>query len=233
MTNFPREIRAVLFDLDGTLLDTALDMGAAINEVLVEQGRAPLSAATIRPHVSHGANGLVRLAFGRLPQAEHDAMAARFLLFYAKRLAVETCLFEEMAELLDELERRELRWGIVTNKPARLTDPLVETLGLARRAGVVVSGDTVAERKPSPLPLLHAADRLRVSPSECIYVGDAERDMQAANAAGMFAIGARFGYIATTDTPEHWPAHGWIDSPMGLLDWLPRFSERFARAGDR
>jgi N-acetyl-D-muramate 6-phosphate phosphatase len=227
------EIRAVLFDLDGTLLDTASDMGAAINAVLTEQGMASLPHATLRPHVSHGANGLVRLAFGTLPKAQHDAMVARFLSFYTDRLAVETCLFEEMSDLLDELETQGLKWGIVTNKPARLTDPLIETLGLARRAGVVVSGDTLPERKPSPLPLLHAAERLQVSPSECIYVGDAERDMQAANAAGMFAVGARFGYIGPTETVEHWPAHGWIDSPMALLDWLPRFSGQTAQAAVR
>jgi len=216
----------VLFDLDGTLLDTALDMGAALNELLVQLGLAPLPQSSIRPHVSHGSAGLIRLAFGVRAQAEADALAARFLALYAKRLAVETCLFPEMPEVLDELERRGVHWGIVTNKPAWLTDPLVSSLGLAQRARVVVSGDTLAQRKPSAMPLLHAAERMQVRPAECIYVGDAERDMQAANAAGMFALGARFGYIASTDATERWPAQGWIDSPVDLLEWLPRLNGR-------
>ena len=216
----------MLFDLDGTLLDTALDMGAALNELLVQLGLAPLPQSSIRPHVSHGSAGLIRLAFGVRAQAEADALAARFLALYAKRLAVETCLFPEMPEVLDELERRGVHWGIVTNKPAWLTDPLVSSLGLAQRARVVVSGDTLAQRKPSAMPLLHAAERMQVRPAECIYVGDAERDMQAANAAGMFALGARFGYIASTDATERWPAQGWIDSPVDLLEWLPRLNGR-------
>jgi phosphoglycolate phosphatase len=208
----------VLFDLDGTLLDTAPDMGDALNVLRAEHGHAALPHSTIRPQVSHGASGLVRLGFPGTLAAEHATLVARFLELYKERLTSATRPFDEVIGLLDALESEGIRWGIVTNKTSWLTEPLLLSLGLTPR--VLVCGDTLPERKPSPAPLLHAATRLEVRARGCIYVGDALRDMQAARAAEMFALGARFGYIDPSEKPEEWPADGWIDSPMRLLDWL-------------
>jgi phosphoglycolate phosphatase len=216
-----RRVAGVLFDLDGTLLDTAPDMGGALNELRVEQGLEPLSAATIRGHVSRGAAALVRLGFPGLSEAERAVRVERFLTLYRNRVSLETRPFPEVPAVLDRLEARGMPWGIVTNKPTWLTDPLLLALGLSRRARVVVCGDTLPERKPSPLPLLHAAARLEIAPDRCIYVGDDLRDMQAARAAGMPGIGARFGYIDSAEKLDEWPADGWIDSPMQVLDLLP------------
>ena len=212
--------RAVLFDLDGTLLDTAWDMGATLNALLDEHGLPPLPHAKIRPHVSKGSRALVTLGFGAAPPADHAARIERFLALYRERLAVDTRPFDEVPGLLTTLEGRGIAWGIVTNKPSWLTQPLLEALGLAARAAVVVCGDTLAERKPSPLPLLHASQKLGLAPTQCLFVGDAECDMQAARAAGMPVVGARYGYFDASDKPEGWPADGWIESPLGLLAWL-------------
>jgi len=212
--------RGVLFDLDGTLLDTAPDMGGALNALLIEHGLDALSHATIRPHVSRGARALVRLGFGDPPEAIFAERVARFLAIYRDRVALETRPFAQIPDVLDALEKNGITWGIVTNKPSRLTQPLLEALGMTGRPRVVVSGDTFPERKPSPLPLLRAALQLGVPAENCIFLGDAECDMQAARAAQMFALGARYGYFATADAPERWPADAWIDSPRELLDWL-------------
>jgi 2-phosphoglycolate phosphatase len=213
-------IRGVLFDLDGTLLDTAPDMGATLNALLVEHGLPVLPQATIRPHVSRGSRALVTLGFGVASPAEHAPRIERFLALYSQRLAVDTRPFEGILPLLATLEARDIGWGIVTNKPGWLAQPLLQTLQLLARARVVVCGDTLPERKPSPLPLLHASEKLGVEPRECVFVGDAELDMRAARAAGMPAIGARYGYFDASDNPEGWPADDWIESPLGLLDWL-------------
>jgi N-acetyl-D-muramate 6-phosphate phosphatase len=213
-------VRGVLFDLDGTLLDTAWDMGATLNALLGEHGLPPLSHATIRPHVSKGSRALVTLGFGAAAPAEQAARIERFLALYSQRLAVDTRPFDEVPALLDRLEGRGIAWGIVTNKPSRLTEPLLEALGLAARPAVVVCGDTLAERKPSPLPLLHASEKLGLAPAQCLFVGDAECDIQAARAAGMPVLAARYGYFDESDKPEAWPASGWIESPLGLLAWL-------------
>jgi phosphoglycolate phosphatase len=222
MTFDRRRLEAVLFDLDGTLLDTAPDMGAALNQLRLEHNLAPLPQSTIRIHVSHGASGLVRLGFPGSSTAMHAELVARFLVLYQERLAHATRPFDEVPVLLDALEAAGIRWGVVTNKPARFTDPLLLALELDTRAHVVVSGDTLPERKPSPAPLLYAAQRMKVLSAHCMYVGDALRDMQAARAAGMLAIGARFGYIDPAELPDEWPADGWIESPIGLLEWIER-----------
>jgi len=211
---------AMLFDLDGTMLDTAPDMGGALNRLLEEQGHAPLSAAVIRPVVSHGAARLVKLGFPGTDGDEFERLRLRFLDLYSRHLAVETLPFPGLLELLDELERRSVPWGIVTNKPGWLTDPLLDQLGLSARAGCVVSGDTVAERKPHPLPLLHAAGLIRVAPEACVYVGDAERDIQAGRAAGMRTVVAAYGYLGDGDSPASWNATGIIDHPQQLLSWV-------------
>jgi len=217
---------AMLFDLDGTLLDTAPDMGGALNRLLDEEGHAPLPATTIRPFVSHGAARLVKLGFPSVAGEEFERLRLRFLELYARHLAVATQPFPGLLALLDELERRSVRWGVVTNKPGWLTDPLLAQLGLSQRAGCVVSGDTVAERKPHPLPLLHAADLIRVAPQACVYVGDAERDIQAGRAAGMRTVVAAYGYLGADDSPASWNATGIVDHPQQLLSWVDRFEDR-------
>ena len=210
--------RAVYFDLDGTLADTAPDLGAALNAQRARHGLAPLDLAVIRPHASHGTRGLLWVGFGLTPeQPGFAAMRAEYLAIYEEHLCVATCLFPGVPELLDALEARGVAWGVVTNKPARFTDPLLERLGLTGRAGCAVSGDTCARAKPHPDSLLHAAALAGLSPADCVYVGDAERDVQAALAAGMRAVVARYGYIAVTERPQDWGAHADIDAPMELL----------------
>ena len=214
--------RAVLFDLDGTLLDTAEDLAQALNRLRAENALQPLAHERIRSFVSHGSSALVRLAFPSAPEAEFLALRERLLELYAAALCVHTRPFPGMLELLARLERDGIRWGIVTNKPGALTEPLVEALGLRSRAGVVVSGDTLPERKPHPAPLWHAAERLGVEPPECVYVGDAERDVLAARAAGMRAVVACFGYLGPADDPRSWPADAWVDAPHEIYDLLQR-----------
>ena len=211
---------ALLLDLDGTLLDTAPDMGGALNLLRAEHGLAPLPAAAIRPVVSHGAMRLVALGFPEASGDEFESLRLRFLELYAANLAVGTTLFPGFAAVLDSLESRGMPWGIVTNKPGWLTDPLLAALGLDRRAACAVSGDTVSERKPHPLPLLHAAQLLGVAAERCVYAGDAERDIQAGRAAGMTTLVAAYGYIGEDEDPRAWQPHGVVTAPVELLDWL-------------
>jgi N-acetyl-D-muramate 6-phosphate phosphatase len=212
--------RAVLFDLDGTLLDTAGDFSRSLNQLLGEQSREPLPFELIRAHCSHGSASLVRLAFPHATEAEFISLRDRLLAIYRQGVAVESRLFSGMDELLTRLEQWAIPWGIVTNKPAWLTEPLLEILQLRKRARTVVSGDTFPERKPHPRPLLFAAEELGVPAIQCLFVGDAERDVIAARAANMRALVARFGYIGPADKVDEWPADGWIDSPLEVLDWI-------------
>ena len=213
-------IRAVLFDLDGTLLDTAHDFHEALNRLRAEENLPPLPFEQVRCQVSHGGHALVRLGFGTLPEDEHLALWKRLLDLYRQQLAKHTRLFAGGEEMLIDLERRGLHWGIVTNKPGWLTEPLLAEVGLHTRVGAVVSGDTFPERKPHPRGLLHAAKELGVDPRECVYVGDAERDAQAAQAAGMYSLIAGFGYLGLDDRADRWFQHGWLHSPLDLLAWL-------------
>ncbi len=214
-------IRAVLFDLDGTLADTAPDLAFALNRVLEQYGRAPLPLARIRPVASHGTLALLRLGFGLEPGAPgFDEKREALLATYRENIARETRLFPGMDRVLKALEGSGRRWGVVTNKPAHLTGPLMEQLGLAARAATVVSGDTLAESKPHPAPLLHAAREAACEPGECLYVGDAERDIIAGRAAGMRTLAALYGYIADDDNPTAWGADGSIDAPIEILDHL-------------
>jgi len=211
---------ALLLDLDGTLLDTAPDMGGALNRLRAEHGLEPLPAQTIRPVVSHGAVRLVALGFPEATGEEFERLRLRFLDLYAERLAEGTCLFPGFEAVLTTLEARDMPWGIVTNKPGWLTDPLLEALGLGRRAACAVSGDTLAERKPHPLPLLHAARLIGIAAERCVYVGDAERDIQAGRAAGMTTVVAGYGYLSTDDDPRRWRPDGIVDCPGDLLSWI-------------
>ena len=211
-------IRAVLFDLDGTLADTALDLGYALNELRRLHGLPPLPHERIRPAASHGVQGLFAVGFGLAPQdPAYPALREEYLGLYSANLCRLTRLFDGMGETLAELERRGLRWGVVTNKPARFTDPLMAALELERRAASIVSGDTCAHPKPHPEPLLCASREVGLAPAQCAYVGDAERDLEAAIAAGMHPVLARYGYLGPDDRPETWPAHMAIDSPLELL----------------
>jgi phosphoglycolate phosphatase len=220
-----RRFDALLLDLDGTLLDTAPDMGGALNRLRAERGLGPLDEREIRPVVSHGAMRLVALGFPAAAGEEFEALRRRFLEIYAMNLADGTRLFPGFEDVLQRLEAQGLPWGIVTNKPGWLTDPLLDALGLAERAACTVSGDTLAERKPHPLPLLHAAGLMRVRPDRCVYVGDAERDIQAGRAAGMTTLVAAYGYISADDQPERWQAHGIVHAPGELLGWMHGTSE--------
>jgi phosphoglycolate phosphatase len=215
-----RGLRGVLFDLDGTLLDTAPDMAAALNRLRIAEGLAALPYLQIRPLVSHGAPRLLRLAFGEPDAERHESLRRRFLDFYRAALAVHTRLFDGFEAVLSAIERSGLRWGIVTNKPGWLAAPLVAEVGLAERCACLVAGDTLAERKPHPLPLLHAAGLLGLEPRECAYVGDAERDVQAARNAGMIPLVAGFGYLGDGDDPAAWRADAVFARPEDLVDWL-------------
>ena len=217
----PREgLRGVLFDLDGTLLDTAQDMAAALNALLAAEGMPELPFERIRPHVSHGAQRLIKLGFGEPDKPRFDDLRRRFLDFYRSDIARHTRMFEGFEGVLDALETARLRWGIVTNKPGWLTLPLLEELGLAGRSGCIVSGDTLPQRKPHPMQLLHAAELLGLDPSQCVYLGDAERDVQAARNAGMIPLVAGFGYFAAGEDPGAWQPDAIIEQPTDLLEWL-------------
>jgi 2-phosphoglycolate phosphatase len=212
--------RAVLFDLDGTLLDTAPDMVGALNALRAEHSMAPMPYEAIRSVVSHGAARVVKTGF---PDASPDLalqLQQRFLEIYRGALTRETRLFPGMEEVLDGLAGWHIKSGIVTNKPAWLTEPLLSELGLRARFACVVSGDTVAERKPHPMPMLHAAALAEVAPGECIYVGDAERDVQAAHAAAMPALVANYGYLRADEDSSRWGGDGYLAKPLDLLDWL-------------
>ena len=213
--------RCLFFDLDGTLVDTAPDLAATLNALRAEHGRTPLDFAVIRPHVSHGARAMVRVGFGIGEEdARFAALRERFLALYRERLMVHSRLFTGMEELLAALETRGVKWGIVTNKPAWLTEPLTAGLGLAQRAACIVSGDSTRNRKPHPEPLLHACALAAVAPSHCLYVGDARRDIEAGRAAGMRTLVALFGYLGEDDRPHEWAADGFIDHPLDILPWL-------------
>ncbi len=216
-------VDAVLFDLDGTLADTAPDLAAALNRVRFDLGLAPVPLTLLRPFASHGARGLLGAGMGVTPdQPEYAALRDAFLAQYEDALCVDSVLFTTVGALLDAIEARTLRWGIVTNKATRYTTPLLGALNLTPRAGTVVCGDTTPFAKPHPAPLREAANRLGVAPERCVYVGDAERDISAGIAAGMHTIVARYGYIQADETPDAWPADGLIDEPMALLSWLPQ-----------
>ena len=218
----PLPVRAVLFDLDGTLADTASDLAAAVNRLRADRSLAPLAVEVLRPHASDGARGMLGAGLGVTREdPEWERLRDAFLDYYAAALAVHTRLFAGGEDALTAIEARGLDWGIVTNKAARFTLPLLDRLGIAARAGIVVCGDTTPQTKPHPAPLLHAAAGLGIEAASCVYVGDAERDIVAARGAGMAALVARYGYIAKEIAPESWGPDGLIDSLPAVLDWLP------------
>ncbi len=212
-----RDTDAVLFDLDGTLIDTAPDLIRALNDVLAAEGRAPLDYEAVRPHVSNGAAALLRLAFGDTVAGDETAHHHRtFLERYARDIARESRPFPGITALLDELEAQGMRWGVVTNKPGWLTEPLLEALGLRQRAACIVSGDSLSTRKPDPAPIHYACRTAGTIASRAIYVGDAERDIVAGRAAGSRTLVALFGYIEPEADPATWGADGMIEQPDEL-----------------
>lgn len=222
MTNRIDGIKAVLFDLDGTLVDTAPDLGHALNLQRARHGLPPLADAIIRPQASHGARGLLEIGFDLHPDDPAFAhMREEFLKLYADNICHHSRPFPGIVELLVELESRRLKWGVVTNKPACFTEPLMSILELAERAACIVSGDTCPHPKPHPAPMLAAAELCDAQPHECLYLGDAERDIQAARAAGMPALVAAWGYLDAHDQPHTWGAHGEVRHPADTLDYLP------------
>ncbi|MCG7870873.1 MAG: HAD-IA family hydrolase [Candidatus Thiodiazotropha lotti] len=211
----------VLFDLDGTFADTAQDLHYALNLQLESHGREPVSFQRLRPSVSHGSRAMLQVGFGIDPEhADFSALQKEFLDLYLQNIALQTQPFEGMLELLDELDVLAIRWGIVTNKPARLTDPLMQKLGLQQRASAVISGDTTPYAKPHPEPILQACRESDASPEHTLYIGDAQRDIEAGRNAGTRTLIAMFGYLGETDKPETWQADGQIDHPAQILDWL-------------
>ncbi len=213
--------RAVLFDLDGTLADTAPDLARALNSLLGEQGRPHVPLEVARPLTSSGARGMIQVGFGLTPESVHyEGLKERFLELYGAAICVDTRLFPGMEELLRTLDQRGMRWGIVTNKVDRFTRPLLDALGLTSRSACIVSGDTAARPKPHPDPLLHAARTLGLEPAACVYVGDDLRDIQAARAAGMPVIAAGYGYLGDDADPHAWGADAVIDHPLETLNFL-------------
>lgn len=214
------KFKAVLFDLDGTLVDTAPDLAHALNYVLISQNKNPLSLSEIRPIASDGALGLLQLGFGiDKNNPEYISFREKLLQYYTDHIADDSRLFSGMENFLMRLESKKIPWGIVTNKPANLTEKLLKKLNLFDRTPCIVSGDTLSERKPHPAPLIYAAKILKISPTDCCYIGDAERDIQAAKAANMYAIAALYGYIHQDAKPELWQADQYISSSedLGLI----------------
>ena len=212
---------AVLFDLDGTLADTAPDMAHTVNEMRKRRGLAPVALSLVRPHVSKGARGMILSAFDMtVEHPDFPAMREEFLNIYAGMLYVDSVLFPGMGALLDRLEAEGIAWGVVTNKFERFARPLLQGMGLARRAAVIVGGDTCAKPKPFPDPLLFAAEKLKVSPGKTLYGGDDVRDVQAARAAGMPVVVAAYGYLGDGEPPSQWKADGIVDSVDELQDWV-------------
>lgn len=209
--------RGALFDLDGTLLDSAPDMAAALNALRIERGEPPMPLADLRPHVSKGARAMIRASWPQFDDAAREALVQPFLDTYERELGRHGAPFDGIAELLDALEADGVRWGIVTNKPEYLARQLMPMLGWRERCGVLIGGDTLPERKPHPLPLLHAAEVLGVAPADCVYVGDDERDIVAARAAGMPSIVALWGYRLPGDAPEAWGGDTMIEASRTLL----------------
>ena len=216
-----QKAQSVLFDLDGTLMDTAPDLVAALNVVLDSNNKPELSVDQARPYVSRGARGLLSRGFGLDEQTEdHLKYVEQFLDIYRKALCVESRLFEGMSAVLDTLDHDKIKWGVVTNKMASLTEPLLEQADLYDRMHVLVCGDTLAEKKPSPAPLLYACKKAGMVIERTIYVGDDPRDIQAARAAGMDSVAVRYGYYDASENPDEWGANWVIDHPHELLGFV-------------
>lgn len=213
----PSSIEGVLFDLDGTLLDTANDLGEALNYVLNNHSMPTVLREQYRPVASDGALGLLKLGFGdKLKLFDYESLRAEFLNFYQENIAVHTCLYKGIAPLLTTLDNAQIPWGIVTNKPEYLTKILLPNFTEFDTSKVMVGGDSLPQRKPHPAPLLHASEQMQVHASNCIYVGDAPRDIEAGNAANMYSIVAKWGYIIDPSVCTSWQANYLADTPQDI-----------------
>jgi N-acetyl-D-muramate 6-phosphate phosphatase len=216
----PSPIQALLFDLDGTLIDSAPDLGAAADKLRTDRGLGSLPLDLYRPMAGAGARGMIGVAFGYdAKHPEFEQLREEFYVNYESALTARTFAFAGVQELLESLTARGLAWGIVTNKAKRFTEPLVAQMPLLKNAAVVISGDTTPHAKPHPAPLLEAAQRLGLAPQACAYVGDDKRDMDAAHAAAMPALAAAWGYLGAHDIST-WQAHAVLRTPLDLLGWL-------------
>lgn len=224
MTTGPDAIRgpvdAVLFDLDGTLVDTAPDMVAALARLQRDRGNAIVDYELARSNVSNGAAGLIRIAFPEVDEVTRADLHRRFLMHYSRNLCRESRVFPGLEPLLSALERSRRPWGVVTNKPRALTDALLEALELSRRIACAISGDSLPQRKPHPAPMLYASKLMNVAPERVVYVGDAARDIEAGRAAGMTTVAAGWGYITADDDPAAWRADHVITTPDDLAQLL-------------
>lgn len=216
------DARAVLFDLDGTLVDSATDLGRAADKMRTDRGLEPRPLSEYRTMAGAGARGMLGIAFGIAPgHADFDALREEFFANYSACMFDHTAAFDEVVDLLAALDARSLAWGIVTNKAARFTDPLLRALPVFSRCAVAISGDTTPHAKPHPEPLLEAARRLGLAPGHCVYVGDDERDIVAGRAAGMPTVAANYGYLGSGTSVQAWGADAEINSPAQLLQFLP------------
>lgn len=212
---------AILFDLDGTLVDSAPDLAGAANDMRVSRGLSPLPYSALRPMVGSGARGMVGAAMQMQPgDADFNTLREEFLHRYEQRLTQETAVFPEIRPVLHALSQSGVVWGIVTNKIARYAEPLIQSLGLHHSSAVLVCGDTTAHAKPHPAPLIEAAKRIQIDPTCCLYVGDDLRDIQAGQAAGMQTAAAAWGYLGHGDSIHDWGADHLLQSPQDLLKLL-------------
>jgi phosphoglycolate phosphatase len=214
-------IQAVLFDLDGTLIDSAPDLGAAVDQMRVDRGMPSLPLLHYRPMAGAGARGMIALAFGFTPEhPDYDAMKEEFFRNYESCMTKRTFAFEGVAQMIAALVAAKLPWGVVTNKSKRFAEPLTQSMPLFKTAAVVISGDTTPYAKPHPEPLFEAARRLGIAPTACVYVGDDERDIVAGHAAGMKTVAATYGYLGAQGDVEKWQAHAQIESPFELSNLI-------------
>jgi phosphoglycolate phosphatase len=214
-------VDAVLFDLDGTLIDSAPDLGAAVDKMRVDRGMSSLPLSHYRPMAGAGARGMIGLAFGFTPEhPEYDALKEEFFRNYEACMTQRTFAFEGVEAMIESLVSRQMPWGVVTNKSKRFAEPLTQAMPLFATSSVVISGDTTPYAKPHPEPLFEAARRLNVDPSRCVYVGDDERDIVAGHAAAMKTVAATYGYLGSRADVVSWQAHAQIDAPLQLLNLL-------------
>jgi phosphoglycolate phosphatase len=216
-----KNVEAVLFDLDGTLIDSAPDLGAAVDKMRVARGLPSLPLEHYRPMAGAGARGMIGLGFGMTPEhPDFEAMKEEFFVNYENCMTERTRIFDGVVDMVNALVAQGLAWGVVTNKSSRFTDPLTAAMPLFATARAIVSGNTTPYAKPHPEPLFEAARRLRIDPARCVYVGDDERDIVAGLAAGMGTVAATYGYLGAQADISRWNAHLHIDSPLDLLKSL-------------
>jgi 2-phosphoglycolate phosphatase len=214
-------VQAVLFDLDGTLIDSAPDLGAAVDKMRVARGMSSLPLSHYRPMAGAGARGMIGLAFGWTPEhPDYEQLKEEFFVNYESCMTERTFAFDGVAQLIDRLVQLKMPWGVVTNKSKRFTEPLTQAMPLFASAAVVISGDTTPHAKPHPAPLLEAAKRLGIDPAACVYVGDDERDIVAGHAAQMKTVAATYGYLGAKSDVQSWNANAQIETPAQLLDLL-------------